>query len=337
MENQQIRLAARPIGLPKDSDWQKTTELVPKLESGDVLVKIHQISLDPAMRGWMNVGKSYIRPVEIGEIMRAGGLGRVIVSENDRFKASDFVVGTFGVQEYFFSKAGKSLVKIDPALAPFSHWLNALGMTGMTAYFGLLDVGQPKEGDVVVVSGGAGAVGSLVGQIAKIKGCRVIGIAGGAEKAAFMTETLGFDEAIDYRLGNLRTALRRACPDGIDVYFDNVGGETLDNCLSMLRPKARVVICGAISQYNNTEGVAGPKNYLSLLVNRAKMEGFVVFDYADRYAEATQEMAQWIKEGKLTSTEHIVKGSVNDFPETFLTLFQGDKIGKLLLQIADFQ
>lgn len=335
MQNQQIRLAARPNGLPQPTDWTKTIEEVPQLEADDVLIKVIYLSLDPAMRGWMNVGKSYIRPVEIGEIMRAGGLGRVMASENPQYKEGDLVVGTFGIQEYFVAKAGKHLTKIDPAIAPLSNWLNALGMTGMTAYFGLFDVCLPKPGDVVVVSGGAGAVGSLVGQMAKIHGCRVVGIAGGADKVAHMTEKLGFDDAIDYRLGNLRTALRRACPEGIDVYFDNVGGETLDICLSMLRFKARIAICGAISQYNNTEGVAGPKNYLSLLVNRARMEGFVVFDYAPRYGEAVARMAQWIAEGKLISTEHIVSGTIDDFHPTLLTLFQGDKIGKLILQIGE--
>ena len=334
MQNKQIRLAARPEGLPKATDWQTIIEETPPLSTGDVLVKVTTLSLDPAMRGWMNVGKSYIRPVEIGEVMRAGGVGKVVASENPNFLVGDAVTGTLNVQEYFFSAGGKGLIKIDTKLAPANKWLNVLGMTGMTAYFGLLDVGEPKAGDVVVVSGGAGAVGSLVGQIAKLKGCTVIGIAGGADKVDFMKNELGFDDAIDYRLGNLRTALRRSCPDGIDVYFDNVGGDTLDLCLSMLRKKARIVICGAISQYNSTTGPVGPKNYLSLLVNRAKMEGFVVFDYADRYQMAATEMAGWMKAGKLKSKEFVVEGGVDKFAETLLLLFEGDKIGKLLLKVA---
>ncbi len=333
MQNIQIRLAARPQGLPKDSDWQTTVEEIPLLEDGDVLVKILYLSLDPAMRGWMNQARSYIPPVEIGAVMRAGGAGVVVDSKNEKYKIGDSVTGTFGVQEYFLAKEGKRLTKLDTRLAPLPKFQSVLGMTGMTAYFGLLDVGSPKEGDVVVVSGGAGAVGSIVGQIAKIKGCKVIGIAGGEDKCEYMKNKLGFDEVIDYKKGSLRSALRKACPDGLDVYFDNVGGETLDTCLSMLRMKARVVICGAISQYNNETPVKGPANYLSLLVNRAKMEGFVVFDYADRYLEAAMEMAGWMQQGKLKSTEYIVEGGVEDFHKTLLLLFEGDKIGKLLLKI----
>ena len=334
MQNKQIRLAARPIGMPVATDFQIVTEETPPLNEGDVLVKTQLISLDPAMRGWMNLGKSYIRPVEIGEVMRAGGAGQVVASENEKFKIGDFVTGTTGVQEYVFAKGGKGLTKVDTRLAPLSTWMSVLGMTGMTAYFGLLDVGLPKEGETVLVSGAAGAVGMVVGQIAKLKGCRVVGIAGGQDKVNFLKNELGFDDAIDYKAGNLRTAMRRACPEGIDVYFDNVGAETLDNALSMLKMKARVVICGAISGYNSTEGAIPPKNYLSLLVNRARMEGFVVFDYADRYRQAAVEMAGWIKEGKLQSREFIVKGEVTDFLDTFTLLFEGDKIGKLLLKIA---
>jgi NADPH-dependent curcumin reductase len=333
MKNKQIRLAARPQGLPKTADWQTTIEDIAPLQENEVLVKVHYISLDPAMRGWMNLGKSYIRPVEIGEVMRAGGAGQVVASSNEKFKVGDYVTGTFGVQEYYHSKDGKGMLKVDTRMAPLSTWLSTLGMTGMTAYFGILDVGAIKEGDTVVVSGGAGAVGSVVGQIAKIKGCKVVGIAGGADKVYYMLHELGFDAAIDYKTGNLRAALKAACPDGIDVYFDNVGGDILDTCLSMLRLKARVVICGAISQYNNTEGPVGPKNYLSLLVNRARMEGFVVFDYADRYKEAAIQMGQWMQEGRLKSKEYIVEGSVEDFNDTLLTLFGGDKIGKLLLKV----
>jgi NADPH-dependent curcumin reductase len=334
MQNRQIRLAARPVGMPVATDFQLITEETPELKEGDVLVKTQLISLDPAMRGWMNVGKSYIRPVEIGEVMRAGGGGQVVASENPNFEVGDYVTGTTGVQEYLYAKGGKGLMKVDTTLAPLPKWLSVLGMTGMTAYFGLLDVGMPKAGETVLVSGAAGAVGMVVGQIAKIKGCHVVGIAGGLDKAEFLKKDLHFDDAVDYRMPNLRSGMRRACPDGIDVYFDNVGGETLDNALSMLKMKARVVICGAISGYNSTEGVAPPKNYLSLLVNRARMEGFVVFDYADRYQQAAIEMAGWMKKGKLKSREHIVQGNVDDFLDTFSLLFEGDKIGKLLLKVA---
>ena len=335
MTNTQIKLAERPLGQPTKASWLTTTETLPALEKGDVLVQVIYISLDPAMRGWMNAAKSYIRPVEIGEVMRAGGAGKVVASENPKFKVGDYVTGSFGVQQYFSSPEGKGLTKVDTTVAPLKTWLGALGMTGMTAYFGLLDVGKPKAGDVVVVSGGAGAVGSLVGQIAKQKGCFVVGIAGGSDKTAYMKNVLGFDEVIDYRLGSVRSALRRSCPDGIDVYFDNVGGEILDICLSMLRLHARVVICGAISIYNSKENAPGPKNYLSLLVNRARMEGFVVFDYAKRYAEGVKDISQWIHESKIKTQDHIVKGTVEDFQDTLMVLFEGDKIGKLSLQIAE--
>lgn len=335
MQNTQIRLAARPQGLPKESDWQITMEETAPLEDGNVLVKIIYLSLDPAMRGWMNAARSYVPPVEIGAVMRAGAAGVVVDSKNEQFKVGDYVTGMFGVQQYFLAKEGKYLTKVDTRLAPLPKFQSVLGMTGMTAYFGLLEIGAPQMGDVVVVSGAAGAVGSVVGQIAKIKGCKVVGIAGGQDKCDYLKKELGFDEAVDYKEGNLRSALRKACPDGIDVYFDNVGGETLDTCLAMLRMKARVIICGAISQYNSETGMKGPANYMSLLVNRARMEGFLVFDYADRYLEAAMEMAGWMQEGSLKSTEYIVEGKVEDFYQTLLQLFEGDKIGKLLLKIAE--
>lgn len=335
MLNRQVRLAARPVGFPTPENWQMTTEETPPLETGDVLVKVVYLSLDPAMRGWMSASRSYIKPVEVGDIMRAGAAGLVIASQNDRFEEGDWVTGSLGVQEYFLSKNGKGLTKADTSLGPVTKHLSVLGMTGFTAYFGLLDVGKLNPGEVVVVSGAAGAVGAVVGQIAKIKGCTVVGIAGGADKCAYLTNELGFDTAIDYKAGNLKASLRQACPEGIDVYFDNVGGEILDICLTLLRLHARVVICGAISQYNSETGAKGPANYLSLLVNRARMEGFVVFDYADRYQQARLELAAWMKEGKLQSTERVVNGSIEDFHNTLMILYQGDKTGKLLLKIAE--
>jgi NADPH-dependent curcumin reductase CurA len=226
----------------------------------------------------------------------------------------------------------KELTKIDVKLAPLPTYLNVLGMPGMTAYFGLLEVGEPKEGDTVVVSGAAGAVGATVGQIAKIKGCKVIGIAGGAEKCAYIKDELGFDIAVDYKAGDIRKLLKEACPNGIDVYFDNVGGEILDACLAMINLRARIVICGAISQYNNTTPIKGPSNYLSLLVNRARMQGMVVFDYADRYGLAAREMAGWMAAGKLIGREDIVDG-IETFPETLLKLFSGENFGKLVLKV----
>lgn len=331
--NHQVRLASRPIGTPQPDVWRHTEEPVPEPAEGQLLVRVSHLSLDPAMRGWMNEGRSYVPPVEIGEVMRALAAGEVVASRHPRFAEGDHVTGTFGVQDYALSD-GSGVVPVDPSAASLPTHLAALGMTGMTAYFGLLDVGALCEGDTVVVSGAAGAVGSVVGQIAKIKGARVVGIAGGPEKCRWITEELGFDAAIDHRNGSLSSALREHTPDGVDVYFDNVGGETLDAVLARLARGARVVICGAISQYNADNGPAGPSNYLSLLVNRARMEGFIVFDYAQRYDEAATEIAGWLREGRLRSREDVVAGSVRDFPETFLRLFRGENVGKLVLQIG---
>ena len=284
------------------------------------------------MRGWMNAGASYIDPVEIGDVMRAGAVGRVTASEHPGFAVGDHVYGTFGVQEHAVSD-GKGVIKIDPSLAPPPTYLGTLGMTGLTAYFGLLDVGRLKEGDTVVVSGAAGAVGSVAGQIAKLKGARVIGIAGGQEKCRWLVEELGFDAAIDYKSEDVRRALREHAPKGVDVFFDNVGGEILDAVLTRLARGARIVICGAVSQYNATEAVRGPSNYLSLLVFRASMTGMVVFDYAARYGEAMAELAGWMREGQIISREDIVDGGVEAFHDTLLKLFAGENIGKLVLRV----
>ncbi|MEO0469719.1 MAG: NADP-dependent oxidoreductase [Bacteroidota bacterium] len=331
--NKQIKLAARPVGTPDRSNWQFDESPIPSAGEGEVVVKNLFASLDPAMRGWMNDAKSYIRPVGIGEVMRAGTVGQVVESKDPKFAVGDFVSGTGGLQEYFMAP-GKHLIKVDPRLAPLTNYLGVLGITGLTAYFGLLDVGLPKEGETVLVSGAAGAVGSVVGQIAKIKGCHVVGIAGGPEKCAHLTEELGFDASIDYKNDNLRQAIKETCPKGVDVYFDNVGGEMLDTVLTRINLNARVVLCGAISQYNSTVMPKGPANYLSLLINRARMEGFIVFDYQDRYMEGVMAMAQWMQQGKLKSRETIEEG-LDNFPEVFLKLFSGEKKGKLILKIAD--
>ncbi|MEA2517590.1 MAG: hypothetical protein QOG16_1428, partial [Actinomycetota bacterium] len=308
-----------------------TDEAVPTPGDEEFVVQVQYISLDPAMRGWMNDARSYIPPVQIGEVMRALATGVVTDSNHGSFKEGDHVVGAFGVQEYALSD-GKGVITVDPNLVPLPTYLGALGMTGMTAYFGLLDVGEPKEGDVVVVSGAAGAVGSVAGQIAKIKGCRVIGIAGGAEKCRWIVDDLGFDAAIDYKSEDVRAALKEHCPKGVNVYFDNVGGEILDLVLGRLARHARIVICGAISQYNTEGGMKGPSNYMSLLVNRARMEGFVIFDYADRYAEAGMQMAGWMAEGKLKHRDDIVEG-LEHFPDALRKLFKGENIGKLVLKV----
>jgi NADPH-dependent curcumin reductase CurA len=340
LTNHQIRLASRPVGLPTAANWQSTAEPVTGPAAGGVLLKTLALSLDPAMRGWMNEGKSYIPPVALGEVMRAGGVGRVIASEHPGFAVGDMVSAGFGVQQYLslapadFKRAG--LVKIDLGLGTLTQWLNVLGMPGMTGYFGLMDVGQPKAGETLVVSGAAGAVGQTVGQVAKIRGCRVVGIAGGQAKCDWVVKELGFDACIDYKAGPsaVRDGLKVHCPSGVDIYFDNVGGDILDTVLARINRGARIVICGAISQYNNTTPVQGPKNYLSLLVNRARMEGIVVFDYADRYHLAVAEMAGYLKDGRMTSREDLVSGLEN-FPSALGKLFTGENFGKLVLQVAD--
>jgi NADPH-dependent curcumin reductase CurA len=286
----------------------------------------------------MNDAPSYAPPVGLGEVMRAIGLGRVVASNDDGLAVGDMVTGMTGVQDYAVVKAGE-LTRVDPRLAPLPRFLGALGMPGMTAYFGLLEVGQPKAGETVVVSGAAGAVGGLVGQIAKLKGCRAVGIAGGPDKCRYVTEELGFDAAVDYKsepstLEHTYKALKGHCPGGVDVYFDNVGGDILDAVLAQLARKARVVICGGISQYNATGAPQGPRYYLSLLVNRARMEGFLVFDYAARYGEARSEMAGWLASGRLKAREEVVEG-IENFPEALLKLFKGENTGKLVLKVSD--
>ncbi|MEJ2162123.1 MAG: NADP-dependent oxidoreductase, partial [Robiginitalea sp.] len=329
----QLILAKRPVGEADASTWSVQTHPVPELREGEILVKQHYISLDPAMRGWMNAGKSYIEPVEIGSVMRAGSVGQVVASKNPKFKEGQYVVGSGGVQQYAVTD-GKGFYRVDPSMAPLTTYIGTLGMPGMTAYFGILEVGKIQEGDVVLVSGAAGAVGSTVGQIAKIKGCKVVGIAGGPEKCTYVVEELGFDACIDYKNENVATRVKEECPKGIDVYFDNVGGDILDIALTRLRRHARVVICGAISQYNNKTAVKGPSNYLSLLVNRATMQGMVVFDYTSRYAEAAQAMGKWMAEGKLKTREDVYEG-IENFPQTYNRLFSGEKLGKLVLKVIE--
>jgi NADPH-dependent curcumin reductase len=326
-----IRLASRPVGLPTRENWELTEDPVAEPGAGELLVEVQYASLDPAMRGWISEAASYAKPVGIGEVMRAIAVGRVVASNDGRFNEGDHVSGMFGIQEYAVSGAD-GLQKIDPGVAPLPKWLGVLGMPGLTAYFGLLDIGRPEPGQTVVVSGAAGAVGSLVGQIAKLQGARAVGIAGGPQKCDYVTGELGFDAAIDYKNEDVPAALRAACPDGIDVYFDNVGGDILDAALARLAHGARVVICGAISQYNATGGMRGPSNYMSLLVNHASMTGFLVFHYAARYAEGARQMGEWVAAGKLKSREDVVSG-IESFPETFVKLFEGTNDGKLVLGI----
>lgn len=329
----QIRLARRPVGEIKDSDFELVEVSVDDPGEGQFVAEVTHISIDPAMRGWMNAGRSYIEPVEVGDVMRALTLGRVLFSRHERFAEGDLVLGTFGVQEHALSD-GAGVHKLGPAdeVSPAAY-LGVLGVTGFTAYFGLLDVGRVQEGDTVLVSGAAGAVGTAVGQIAKIKGARAVGIAGGPEKCRMLVEQLGFDAAVDYKSGDLRGELRAHTPDHVDVFFDNVGGEILNHGLTRLARGARVVICGAVSQYNNTEPVSGPSNYMMLLVARASMTGFVVFDYAQRYPEAVAELSRWLAEGRLRSVEDTVRGDIESFPEMLTRLFSGQNTGKLVLEL----
>ncbi|WP_137822811.1 NADP-dependent oxidoreductase [Pseudomonas sp. D(2018)] len=329
--NRQFLLAQRPVGPATRDTFSYVETPTGEPAPSQVLVENLYLSLDPAMRGWMNDARSYIPPVAIGEVMRALGIGRVVASQHPDYQVGDHVCGVVGVQDYFLGEP-RDFHKVDPNQAPLPLYLSALGMTGMTAYFALLDVGQPKAGETVVISGAAGAVGGVAGQIARIKGCRVVGIAGGADKCRYLVEELGFDGAIDYKAENLHAALKRECPKGVDVYFDNVGGDILDAVLTRINRKARIVICGAISQYNNKEAVKGPANYLALLVNRARMEGMVVFDYAPRFGEAVKDIASWLASGELKSKEDVVSG-LETFPETLGKLFSGENFGKLVLKV----
>ncbi|MEO8813858.1 MAG: NADP-dependent oxidoreductase [Mycobacterium sp.] len=330
--NTVCRLAARPTGLPMPSDWDVVDEPAGNPAEGEFLVRVEYLSIDPAMRTWMNAGRSYVPPVEIGEVMRAGGIGRVIDSRHPDFAVGDEVFGTFGVQRYALSDGG-GVTAVDTTLAPAPVHLGALGISGLTAYFGLLEVGRPQPGQTVVVSAAAGSVGSIAGQIARINGCRTIGIAGGEEKCRWLVEELGFDAAIDYKAGELRAQLKTHAPNGIDVFFDNVGGEALEAALARLARGARVVLCGAVSQYNAAGELRGPANYMQLLVARASMTGFVIFDYADRYAEGVAQLTNWLHSGELRSREQIIHGVVGDFPEVLLALFHGQNAGKLVLAL----
>jgi NADPH-dependent curcumin reductase len=328
--NTQCRLAARPVDLPKASDWTVVEKPKPVAAEGEFVVEVDYLSIDPAMRTWMNAGRSYVPPVEIGEVMRALGIGQVVESRHPGFAVGDEVSGIFGVQRYALSD-GADVSKVDTTLAPATVHLGALGISGLTAYFGLLDIGKPEPGQTVLVSGAAGSVGSIVGQIARIKGCRAVGIAGGEQKCRWLVEEVGFDAAIDYKSADLRAELKTHAPDGIDVFFDNVGGATLEAALNRLARGARIVLCGAVSQYNETP--RGPANYMQLLVTRASMAGFVIFDYAERYPEGVAQLAKWLKTGELRSHEQIEHGEVSDFPDTLLKLFRGENTGKLILAL----
>ena len=330
LENKLVRFMKRPNGFPNQDTWKLDHENINDLSNGEIIIQNLYISIDPAMRGWMNKARSYIKPVEIGDVMRAGSVGKVVYSKNKLFKEGNFVSGWGGVQKYCRTD-GKGFVEFNTKKNDLPIFLSTLGMTGLTAYFGILEVAKVKKGETVLISAAAGSVGSIAGQIAKINGCRVIGIAGGKKKCNYVINELGFDGCIDYKNESVSRSIFKQCPDGVDVYFDNVGGNILDSALTFINRNARVVICGAISQYNSSD-VLGPKNYLSILVNRAKMMGMVVFDYKDRYTNAIEEMKGWIEKGNLKSNEDIHFG-LDNFYNVFQKLFNGNKLGKLILKV----
>jgi NADPH-dependent curcumin reductase CurA len=331
--NKVVRLARRPHGLAVREDFTISEEAAPEPREGEFRVKAEFISLDPAMRGWMNEGRSYVPPVGIGEVMRAYAAGYIDVSRNRSFKEGDAVVGLFGVQRYAISD-GKGVIRADPSIAPLQTWVGGLGMPGMTAYFGLLEVGKAKGGETVVVSAASGAVGQVVGQIARIKGCRPVGIAG-AEKCRLAVEEFGFDACIDYKRGELAEQLKAACPKGIDIYYENVGGEILDTVLTQMNRFGRIPVCGLISAYSATELPPGPRNFRSILVNRLRVQGFIVFDFAERYGEALSELSQWYRDGRLRFREDIRAGGIDAYPDVLNLLFTGGNVGKLVLKVEE--
>jgi NADPH:quinone reductase len=330
--NRQITLAARPEGFPKESDFSLVESDVPPAGPGEVLVRSQWLSLDPYMRGRMSTARSYAKPTELGEPMTAQAVGDVVESNDPRFAPGESVVGQLGWQEFAVARGG-TLRKLDPALAPPQTALHVLGGTGLTAYFGLFDVGAPKPGDAVVVSAASGAVGQVVGQLAKIAGCGpVVGLAGSPEKVADLTSSYGYDVGIDYKRDDVNAALKEACPDGIDVYFDNVGGSLSETIFRRLALGARIPICGQVSQYNLTEPELAPRNLGFLIVFRARMEGFLINDYAHRFPEGLRRLARWLAEGKLTYREDVTEGLENA-PAAFIGMLRGENRGKTLVKL----
>jgi NADPH-dependent curcumin reductase CurA len=331
--NRQITLASRPVGFPAESDFRLIESCIPSPGDGEVLVRTVYLSLDPYMRGRISDRKSYAAPVEIGQVMVGGAVSRVVISNAPNLAPGDFVHGFTGWQDYAVLKASEAR-KLDPSVAPVSTALGVLGMVGCTAYFGLLDVCDPKPGETVLVSGAAGAVGTLVGQIAKIKGCRVAGIAGTDEKVHYITHELGFDTAFNYRTRtDYPEAIAELCPNGVDVYFDNVGGVITDAVFPQLNVHARVAVCGQISQYNLEKPEMGPRLLWLLITKRAKVQGFLVSDYAPRHGEALRELSVWYREGRLKLREEIAEGLENA-PRAFISMLRGGNTGKQLVKVS---
>ena len=326
-------LSSRPHGLVDGGNLRLDDSApVPEPGEGQALVRVRYLSIDPTIRTWMDDAPGYLPPIGLGDVVRSGGVGEVVATRSDRYQAGDLVFGMLGWQEYALADGGEASMTVLPPGVDPTVAIGVLGVTGMTAYFGLFDIGRPKPGDTVVVSGAAGATGSVVGQLARIEGAgTVVGIAGSAEKCAWLTDELGFDHAINYREEHVAKRLRATCPDGIDVYFDNVGGEILDDCLALLSMKARVVLCGAISQYNEDRPV-GPRNYLNLIVKRSRMEGFLILDYLDRFPEAQLKMAGWVMGGQIKHREHVVEG-LDHAGDALNLLFSGGNTGKVIVSL----
>ncbi|MFT5577947.1 MAG: NADPH-dependent curcumin reductase CurA [Paraglaciecola psychrophila] len=331
--NRQWRLKERPQGMVAPSNFEYSEQAIPEPGEGEVLVQNLYLSFDPTFRGQMVDRPSYVAPMQLGEVMRGGSGGRVVASNNARFQVGDLVSGAGGWQDYFVAGSNDvlSLSKLAEGVS-IPNALSIFGITGLTAYFGLLDIGQPKAGDTVLVSGAAGATGSVVGQIAKLKGCRVIGIAGGQEKCNWLKREAGFDETIDYKSENVYQRIRQLCPAGVNVHFENVGGEILEAALGSLAMNARVVLCGGISSYNSEQAPPGPNSLMNLVITRSRIEGFIVLDYAEQFPRAVKELAQWMSEGKLVSQEDIQQGLENA-PQTFMRLFNGKNRGKQILKL----
>jgi len=332
MTNREIHLASRPVGWPKASDFRLVERPIPEPAAGDVLVRNIYMSVDPYMRGRMNEGPSYVPPFKIGEAMQGGAAGRVERSNHPDFRMGDYVLHGAGWREYFVSQPG-GLTRVDPDAAPLSAYLGVLGMPGMTAYVGLLDIGRAQPGETVFVSGAAGAVGSIVGQVARIKGCRVVGSAGSDGKVEFLVKELGFDSAFNYKTVDLERALSDAFPGGIDVYFDNVGGDHLQAALNHMKPFGRIAACGMISQYNNDTPVPGPNNLTAIVRNRLTLRGFIISDHGDRRAAFLAEMAPWLREGKVKNQETVVHG-IEHAVDAFLGMMHGENTGKMLVQLG---
>jgi NADPH-dependent curcumin reductase CurA len=333
--NRQYLLAHRPKGLPTPEEVPMVESPVPQAGAGEIVVRNLFISLDPAIRGWMSDAPNYIEPIELGSKILAGGVGRVVESNSPDFAVGDLAIGMFGWEDYTLIEAAQASKIADTHGLPLTTFLSILGATGMTSYFGLLEVGKPQPGDVLLVSGAAGAVGSVVGQIGKIMGCRVIGIAGGEDKCRWLIEECGFDDVIDYKsCGDLEAAIAEKCPDGLDIYWDNIGGDMLDAALMNLAERARLVLCGWISTYNDEQKRPGPNNLWQLLVKNSRLEGFVVSAYVPRFPEGIAQMGQWLAEGKLTYKEHVVDGLENAL-DAFHMLFDGRNTGRLMVKIAD--